>query len=288
MTRLLLLLSLPAFAQQIPPRSFFDLASSNGHGAVMVDGRTGRLTHFREHLPATEEPQLDAQGNEVWIGNQPQIVKSRDLLFDAYFGLRAGGQQRWLNATPVTETGYATAAPSPRGGSGIVTFKQQALGLDLTTSVFAPLSFPHPAYVAVLCAKNSGATPLTGVSVFHLINLHLGIGRPGVMTDLASNGETIAITGSDIFERGFAGVVGSRPLGSAIATAWNQSTPAAQNGFTIVQSTQGDLPVRTGDLGVANDWASALQFDLGTLAAGAEQCVGVVTTHHGDPSRSPR
>lgn len=289
MTRLLLLfLSLPAFAQQIPPRSFFDLSSSNGHGAVMVDTRTGRLVHFRERLPATEEPQLDAQGNERWIGNQPQMVKSRDLLFDAYFGLRAGGQQRWLDATTVTNSGYATAAPSPRGGSGIVTFQQQALGLQLTTSVFAPLSLPHPGYVAVLCAKNTGSTALTGVSVFHLLNLHLGFGRPGVMTDLASNGETIVVSAAgDVFERGFAGVVGTRPLGSAVATAWNQTTPSAQNGFTIVQGTQGDLPARSGDLGVANDWASALQFDLGTLQPDAQQCVGVVTAHHGDPLAQP-
>ena len=82
MRLLLLLVALPAFAQQVPPRSFYELPSSNGHGAVMVDARTGRLVHFREQLPATEEPELDAQGNERWIGNQPQYVKSRDLLFD--------------------------------------------------------------------------------------------------------------------------------------------------------------------------------------------------------------
>ena len=148
--RLLLLLALPAFAQQVPARSFFDLPSSNGHGAVMVDTRTGRIVHFREHLPAIEEPELDAMGNERWIGNQPQWVKSRDVLFDAYFGIRADGQQRWLEGVPVNSSGYAP-------GSGVITFQQQALGLELTTSVFSPRALPHASYVAVLCAKNSGA-----------------------------------------------------------------------------------------------------------------------------------
>ena len=50
---LLTVLSLPALAQIVPARSFYDLPSANGHSAVMVDGRTGKLVHFREHLPAT-------------------------------------------------------------------------------------------------------------------------------------------------------------------------------------------------------------------------------------------
>ncbi|MFZ5443119.1 MAG: glycoside hydrolase family 15 protein, partial [Myxococcota bacterium] len=273
-----LLATFAASAQTVPPRSFFDLPSSNGHGAVMVDARTGKLVHFREHLPATEEPELDAMGNERWVGNQPQIVKARDLLFDAYFGLRAGGQQRWLDGVAVTSSGYAP-------GSGVVTFQHQALGLELTTSVFAPDALPHAAYVAVLCARNAGAAAVSNVAAFHLTNLHLGYGRPGVMADLSSNGETVTITaGHDVFERGFAGVVGLRPVGSgALATAWTPSSAAAQNGFLVVRDTAGDLPARSGDLGVASDWASAVQLPLGTLQPGAERCAAVVVAHHADP-----
>jgi hypothetical protein len=105
-------LVVPAFAltQAVPPRSFFSLSSSNGHGAVMVDARSAKVVHFREHLPATEEPQLDAMGREVWVGNQPQMVKTRDVLFDAYFGLRASGQQRWLTQAPAS-SGYPRRHP---------------------------------------------------------------------------------------------------------------------------------------------------------------------------------
>src|SRR4051794_19672808 len=81
----------PASAEAPVQQSFFRLPSSNGHTAVLVDLSLGKMTHFREHLFAAEEPQLDAAGNEVWIGNQPQMVRSRDVLYDAFFGLRAGG-----------------------------------------------------------------------------------------------------------------------------------------------------------------------------------------------------
>ena len=279
-----LLLAGAAAAQTVPPRSFFTLPSSNGFGAVMVDARAAKAVHFRERLPATEEPLLDATGQEVWTNGQPQVVTSRGLLFDAYFGLRAAGQQRWLTGTAVDSSGYATAAPAPRGGSGIATLTQHALGLTLTTSVFAPQHLEHAAWAMVLCAKNEGAAAVPGVSVFTLQNLHLGYGRPGVMTPPASNGETVIVSArGDVYERGFAGVVGTRPLGTARITAWNAATPQAQNGFAIVQNTTGDFVTVSGNLGVADDQVTGLQFDLGSLAAGAEQCAGFVSAHHGDP-----
>src|SRR2546429_5132965 len=107
-----LFLGFAAFGQ-VPARSFFTLASSNGHGAVMVDAQAGKITHWRERLSATEEPQLDANGNEVWVGNQLQVIPSRDLVFDDYFGVRAGGQQAWL-------TSVAPSASSYVYGSGVV------------------------------------------------------------------------------------------------------------------------------------------------------------------------
>lgn len=282
---LLLLLVCPALAQQAPARSFFDLPSSNGHGAVLVDARRGRLTQFRERLPATEEPELDAQGNEKWIGNQPQMVPARDLLFDAYFGVRAGGQQRWLDGLAVDASGYAAAAPATSQGSGVVELQQQAYGLALRTFVYAPRAVPHAAFAMVLCARNPGASAVSGVSVFQLTNLHLGFGRPGVRSDLAANGETVVVAGNgDVFERGFAGVVGTRPLGAATVTAWNQASSPSENGFFVVRDTTGSFVARApGDLGGATDWVTGLQFDLGTLAAGEERCVGSVFAHHGDP-----
>ncbi len=273
---LLTVLSLPALAQIVPARSFYDLPSSNGHAAVMVDGRTGKLVHFREHLPATEEFELDSSGNQVWVGNQQQVITTRDLLFDAYFGVRVGGQQRWLDGTQLVTNGYAP-------GSGIITTTHNAYGLAITVSVFAPRTFSRASYVAILCAKNNGAAAVNDVSVFHLQNLHLGPGRPGVAQDLDATNETIVITNGDIFERGFAGVVGTRGFGASIATAWNSGSPNTDNAYFVVRDTTNSLTARSGDLGLANDWASALQFNLGTIGAGQEQCAGLVSAHHADP-----
>lgn len=275
-----------ALAQSSPSRSFFSLSSSNGHGAVMVDARAGKAVHFREHLAATEEPQLDAMGHEVWVGNQPQVVKSRDLLFDAYFGVRASGAQQWLTAPP-DGSGYAAPSAAWPAGSGVVHWRHdRALGLEATTFVFAPRELPHASFVMALRLRNTGSAAVTGVSAFSLHNLHLGFGRPGVMQEVGANGERINVTSAlDMEERGFAGVVVARPLGPvARASAWNGTTPPAENGFRVVeQGGVGDLAARTGDLGVADDWAGAFQFDVGTLAPGQERWVGVAFAHVGDP-----
>ncbi|MBS1150954.1 MAG: glucosyl hydrolase family protein [Myxococcaceae bacterium] len=287
---LLLLLALNAEAQV--QRTFVTLPSSNGHGAVMADVSSAKVVHFRERLPATEEHELDAQGNDLFVGNQPQVVKTRDLLFDAYLGLRVAGQQRWLSTVPadVPASGYETAG-APRGGSGMVTWKQQVSGLEVTTWVFAPRTLPHAGFVLALRVKNPGAAAVTGVSAFSLHNFRLGYGRPGPMTKLAANGETVVVgPGRDILERAFAGVVVSRPLGPvAHAVAWNGASPAGQNGFQLVQGGGAtDFPDSTGDLGVADDWASAFQFDLGTIAAGAEAWAALTVAHHADPFGGPQ
>lgn len=281
--RLLPLVLVPSLAlAQVPARSFFTLPSSNGHGAVMVDASAGKVVHFRERLPATEEPQLDAAGNEVWLGNQPQMVKARDLLFDAYFGLRANGQQQWLS-TAATKSGYD-------GASGIVSFEQVALGLDLTTYVFAPRGLPHASFVMALHIKNAGSAAVNGVSAFSLHNFHLGFGRPGVMQKLQPNGETVVVsTNHDIEERAFAGAVVARPVGSVSrAAAWTPSSPTANNAWQVVNAGgTTNLVDQSGNLGPADDWATAYQFDIGALPAGGDAWVAVVVAHHGDPFAAP-
>ncbi len=57
-----------------------------------------------------------------------------------------------------------------------------------------------------------------------------------------------------------------------------------QNGFQLVQTgTVADYPDSAGDLGVADDWASAFQFDLGSIAASGEAWAGIAVAHHADP-----
>jgi GH15 family glucan-1,4-alpha-glucosidase len=271
-------------AESAPSRSFFSLPSSNGHGAVMVDARTAKVVHFREHLPATEEFVIDDKGNDVWVGNEPQVVRTRNFLYDAYFGLRANGQQRWLTLVP-DSSGYVTAAPSPRGGSGVITWSQRAFGLDVTTYVFAPRALAHASFVMAVRVRNPGPGTATNVGAFSLHNLHLGKGRPGVMQTPEAAAEAVIIAlDRAISERGFAGVVVARGIGSvARSSAWNAASQAADNAFLIVDQGSGNLVDRRGTLGLGDDWATALQFDHGALQGGDEFWSAVVMAHEGDP-----
>lgn len=256
-------------------RSFFTLPSSNGYGAVMVDARTAKVVHFRESLAGTEEPRTESMGGE-------SAINARNVLFDAYFGVRAQGQQQWLTQTPIS-SGYALT------GSGVITWRQTAGALEANTFVFAPRSMPHAAFVMALQLKNTGASAVTGLKVFSLHNFHLGFGRPGVMQDIGSNGETVVIsTGAgaakNIEERGFAGCIVTRPLGASRITAWNPASTQQDNAYAVVNAGGStNFSSLSGDLGVADDWASAAAFETGTLEPQAEAWVAIIVAHHQDP-----
>ncbi|MFP2906053.1 glycoside hydrolase family 15 protein [Pyxidicoccus sp. 3LFB2] len=276
-----------AHAEVAVQRTFLRLPSSNGHGAVMLDLEQKKVSHFREHLFATEEPVIDAAGADVFEGSQPKVVHSRDLLFDAFFGLRSGGTQRWLNTQDANleASGYAAWASGKTGGTGLATLVQRVGALEVTTYVFAPQSLPHASFVMALRVRNTGTAPVTGVSAFSLHNFHLGFGRPGVMAETDENGETVELTGDVFSEKGFAGVLAARPLGAvARKAAWLSTATGSQNGYSVVNGGGGqDLQDFTAQPASGNGWATAYQFNLGDIAAGAERWAGVVFVHHANP-----
>jgi hypothetical protein len=286
------LASTVAHAEAPVQRTVTRLPSANGHGAVILDLSTRRLTHFREHLFATEEPVIDASGNDVWVGNQPQSIATRDVAYDAYFGLRHDGTQAWLTSVPADAdaSGYAPWAAGKTGGTGIATLVQKVGALEVTTFVFAPRGLGHPGFVMAARVRNTGATKASGVALFSIHNFHLGFGRPGVMAKIAENGETISYDAGkgDFLERGFAGVVVTRGLGSiGHHAAWNGASPAAANAFSIVDSGAGDLPDVSGDQPTADGSVSAFQSASSDLDPGAEAWFGVVAAHAGDPFAGP-
>ncbi|WP_240462517.1 hypothetical protein [Myxococcus sp. CA018] len=242
-------------------RSFLRLPSSNGHGAVMLDVEQRKVTHFREHLFATEEPVIDAAGNDVFENGQPKVIHARDLLFDAFFGLRSGGTQRWLSTQEADRdaSGYAAWAPEKTGGTGLGALVQRVGTLEATTFVFAPQGLPHASFVMALRVRNTGASAVTGVSAFSLHNFHLGFGRPGVMADLDENGETVELSGNDFVEKGFAGVLVARPLGTvARKSAWLSTTTGSQNAYSVVNGGGGqDLRDFTAQPSAGTGWATA-------------------------------
>lgn len=268
-------------------RTRFELPSSNGHGALLVDLKTARATQFREHLFAVEEPELDAMGKEIWSGSDFAAVYTRDLLFDAYFGLRAPDQQSWLTSAPVDldASGYLGWKAGARGGTGVVAMVQKVGDLEATSYFFAPASLGHTGMVMLLRVRNTGGQPIAGVQAFSIHNFHLGYGRAhapwDVPKDIGENGETLTFEADgDYVERGFAGAVVARPLAPL---AHHGSTPGADVFGIVDGGAKVDLPDNTPPAGAVDGAVSSYQFDLGTIAAGAEKWAGVAFVRHGDP-----
>ena len=282
----------PALAEVTPQRTWTTLVSSNGHGAVVVELQPSggaQIHHFREHIFATEEPLIDASGNDVFVNGKPQSVFARDLLFDTYFGLRANGDQRWLKslAVDLDASGFEGTTAGGTGGTGIVRMVQRWNNLEATQYVFAPFGLEHAGFVMIARIRNTGSSSVSGVSTFTLNNFHLGFGRPGANQETGEEYETIAYSSThDAFEeRGFAGVMVSRALGgSTHHGASDAASPAGSNVWQIVENGgTASLPDLAGEAPTANGSVSAFQKDHGALAAGQSVWFGVASAHHGDP-----
>lgn len=280
-------LALPGAARaEVPPqRTFYRLASSNGRGAVLLDLTQARLTHFREHLPATEEPKIDAGGNDIWEGSGFGVIKSRDILYDAYFGLRVNGAQAWLTTAPIdlNASGYAPWAAGKTGGTGVITMVQNVGAIEATQYFFSPRSLGRAGFVMAMRLRNKGPVVAKSVSAFSLHNFHMGYGRPGVMNDIGENGETLSLdlngNTTDFIEQGFAGVVVARGLG----TVDHYGMAPTQDVYAVVNAGGSqDLPDNVNG-GTKDGSAGAYQFNLGDMGPGAEAWVGVAVAHHGDP-----
>lgn len=291
-TATFLLGAAPASAQVAVQRTRFQLPASNGHGAVVVDlaSTSRRITHFREHLFAAEEPQLDAAGEEIWTGNGFATVHTRDLLYDAYFGLRGPGGNTWLTAVAVDEdeSGYLGFADGESGGTGIVTMVQSVGDLRVTQYVFAPMDLPRASFVMLVRVQNTGAATISDVQAFSLHNFHLGFGRPAspweLFTDIGENGETLEVqTGGGstaLVERGFAGVVAGRSLGDV---AHYGTAPAGDPYMVVAGGGTANLADDAPSGAAVSGAVGALQFDLGDLGPGEQAWAGVAFAHHGDP-----
>lgn len=277
----------PAQAAEIQ-RTRFQLPTANGHTALLVDLEAKRPTQLREHLFAAEEPVIDGQGEEVWDGSQFAAVYTRDLLYDAYFGLRAPDSQFWMTSTPVDldASGYAGWKSGEVGGTGLVTMVQKAGDLETTQYFFTPQALEEVGFVMVMKVKNTGGATLSGVQAFSIHNFHLGFGRANapwdVGEDIGDNGETLIWDGQsgEYVERGFAGVVVARPLATV---AHHGSTPGADPFGIVDGGAKVDLPDNAPPMSAVDGTVGAYQFDLGSLSPGAEAWVGVAFARHADP-----
>ena len=108
---------------------------------------------------------VDRWSDRVYQQRSPTDGPVRDLLYDAYFGLRVDGASTWLTA--YTEL-------RPELAHGFIEVERQQGSLVLIERVWAPMGLALPATVHTLRVENRGAAVATGVSLQSLHNLHLG------------------------------------------------------------------------------------------------------------------
>jgi GH15 family glucan-1,4-alpha-glucosidase len=234
----------PAAAQAIPAHaSWTQLAWSNGVGAGFFDTSVRRVKGFRDHLYASG---------------------AHELMYDAYFGLRVGGQEAWLTARPVEAAGYD-------GDTGIAEVQQSLLGVQVTERFVAPFGTDAAALVMLVDAKNTTASALADSALFSIENLHVGGGSA------QTTGESItwAPTAGEFRETGALGVLVHRPLPAPTVHACSPNNPYA------AVMTGGHM-VSTDASGTIDDAVPGFEWDLSGLAPGATRTFAVVLAFRGD------
>jgi GH15 family glucan-1,4-alpha-glucosidase len=241
--------SAPAAAQALVPHASWPILSwSNGHGAAAYDTTRARLTTFREHLFA-----------------RTTAAPTRELAYDAYPGLRVGGQNLWLTNRPVTDAGYDA-------GRGIARVVQNWNGVEVTSWMWSPFDVPGAVTITMYEVRNTTAAALTDAALFTIENLHVGSGDGTI-------GERITWNGGAFEERGAAGLV---VHAAYPAPTFHGASP--QNPYALV--TAGGHLVDIADSGVMNDAVAGFEWDLSGLAAGATARFALVLAHRGDGDRA--
>jgi MYXO-CTERM domain-containing protein len=277
-----------------PLRSWYELVSSNGYTGVVANIERGEIHHFREHLYATEEPLWSSDGSESWAStggtcSKPEVVWSRDLLDDAYFGVRIEGSTAggWLRNIAVDRdrSGYLAADGEGSGGTGIMVLDQSVpdSALRARTHVFAPWDYPGAAFVMALELRNESDATVAGVRAYALVNANLGSTRPGPRSEISAEFETITrLPDASLLEQGSAGLIYMRPL-----PAPARATHSPISFYTPVDSGYADLaePVTTGYLATGN--AGAFQWNVGDIGARSSAWVAVVVGHDPNPDFHP-
>src|SRR5260221_1428610 len=139
----------------VPHASHHRATVGNGFGFAVFDGDARKLTTLTEAPHATKNA----------------TSATRNVMYDAYFGLRASGGSAWLGETPVDALGYVDQ-------SGVVVATQQMGPLRAKTYTFAPFGLDASAVVLALEVTNTSAIAQPDAAAYALLNPHLGAGAP--------------------------------------------------------------------------------------------------------------
>lgn len=220
------------------------IPSGNGFGTVIYDASRARLVGLREHT----------------FQYVDYNVPTRDLLYDAYFGVRAGAEQAWLAERPVL---------SAEREAGAITVRQLFGDLRATTTYWAPFGIGAPSLVMMLELKNEGIRPVADVRAFTLHNVRVGDGdgTQGQRADWDASTQSFVQCS----------LTGGRRMLIRSVTRPSRHTVSPQNPYPIVQG--GGLFPDTDTSGDTNELASGFQYDLGPLAPGESATVAVVLAY---------
>ncbi len=250
-----LTLARPAQAVE-PVASFRYLVTGNGFGFSVFDTSANAIKHFleRPYRFLRANPQNpDGEG----------IVR-RNLAFDTYFGIKAGGSAGWLGGRAPSEVGYVAQSNMIRSA---VAFG----GVTTETFAVSPFGFSGNSLVLLLKVTNTAATA-QAVTAYAIHNFKLGSApnpdEPG------SNGESITWNGTVATETGpGGGTMVYAPIGGADIAS------CADNAYTSVTAGAG-LTAAASCSGA--DKKQAFQKDLGTIAPGASKWWGVALVFDAD------
>lgn len=202
---------------------------------------------------------VDRWSDRLYQQRSPGDPPVRDLLYDAYFGLRADGASTWL-------TTYTALRPDLAHGT--VEIERQQGDLVLIERMWAPMGLGLPATVHTLRVENRGAVTARGLSLQSLHNLHLG----DDWGDGAGAVRREAIAGG-------AGAAGLVEWGADNGLVMHilPLIPADRAGCVEVWSrfTAGGELDRS-CAGTGDDQVGSLGWDLGDLPPGAARSVGFV------------
>ena len=240
-----------------PVPSFRYLVTGNGFGFQVFDVTANTVKHYleRPYRFLRANPQNpDGEG----------IVR-RNLVFDTYFGIKAGSTAGWMGGRPA-EVGYVAETNMIRSAVTIG-------GVQAESFFVAPFGYEGNAMVMLVKVTNTGGSATT-VSAYSLHNFKLGSApnpdEPG------SNGESIAFDASSMSatESGPGG--GSMiyvPIGGVDASSCADDvyqTVAAGSGITMTPTCSG------------SDKKNAFAKDLGSIGPGQSKWWGVAVLFDAD------
>lgn len=169
----------PLAAALPPPVAWPIRVLANGHGAAVYDHGGGRLRDWWLRPYRAAGP----------------LSPTVDVLYDAYFGLRASGATapagQWAPQMPLVYDGPQSQAWQAADGASDAVFGYMASsgvvqehrvaphlsGLRLTTRAFAPQTCPGRCLVLLATLRNNGQQA-QAVELPLLVNIHAGTGEP--------------------------------------------------------------------------------------------------------------